>query len=63
MQDNIMSEGGDGVIEELCGDEKALNETQVMVNIIVIDRQPPRTVYWTTKDQSHQRQRHHNHKK
>ena len=40
-----MSEGGDGVIEELCGDEKALNETQVMVNIIKVKDQEEITKY------------------
>ena len=44
-QDSIMSEGGDGVIEELCGDEKALNETQVMVNIIKVRDQEEMTKY------------------
>ena len=38
-QDDVMSEGEEGVIEELCGDEKVLNETQVMVNIIKVKNQ------------------------
>ena len=39
-----MSEG-EGVIEELCGDEKALGETQIMVNVVKVKDQEELTKY------------------
>ena len=39
-----MSEG-EGVIEELCGDEKALSETQIMVNIVKVKDEEELTKY------------------